>query len=110
LYENFPDVLRSSTDPQNPKSGPHVDGIVGSVNNSVPYMVSNQMKQMSIHQTVVGLAHADNTPTLQSLDVHSVKMTNPKGPQKPRGKKKNNKGKKGGGIITIAKPIIMLVG
>ena len=31
LYEIIPDAPRSSTDTTKPKSGPHADGIVGSV-------------------------------------------------------------------------------
>jgi hypothetical protein len=67
LYEIFPNTLQSSIDPQIPKPGPHVDGIVGSISNVVVDLVANQMKQMTIHPLVAGQAHASTSPLSKCL-------------------------------------------
>jgi hypothetical protein len=56
LYKIFSDAHGSSTDPMKSNSRPHVDGIVSSVNNTTTDLVASQMKQMTIHQTVIGQA------------------------------------------------------
>jgi hypothetical protein len=44
LYEIIPDAPRSTLDLTKPKSGPHVDGIVGSSQRKSINMISNQMQ------------------------------------------------------------------
>jgi hypothetical protein len=87
LYEIIPDASRSNYDPrQNP--WPHVDGIVGSTNVKSTYLVTSQLKELSLNQYVGGpTSFVSSTPT-QSADVHSMKSsTNPNGNQKPGGNK-----------------------
>jgi hypothetical protein len=51
LYEILPDAPWSTFDLTKPKSGPHVDGIVGSTQNKPTDQLSNQMQQLSLQQT-----------------------------------------------------------
>ena len=52
LYEIFLDAPRSNYDPrQNPR--PHVDGIIGSANANSTDLVTNQLKDLSLSQSVV---------------------------------------------------------
>ena len=67
LYENIPDAVRSSLDLSKPKSGPHVDGIVGSIQNLVVEQFSNQMKSLSRQHSVVGEATAAPSPSSQTI-------------------------------------------
>lgn len=86
IYEIIPDAPRSNTDPLKPKFGPHVDAIVGSLQNLGT--LSNQMEKISIQSFKFGLASADNNPS-QTTYVHTVKMSQ-KGNQPPNKNKKNN--------------------
>jgi hypothetical protein len=96
LYEIMSDVSCSTLDLENPKSNPHVDGIVGSAQTKVADLATSQMQKLVIQQPVVGLTSGSTTPTTQSFDVHSVQIKTSKGPQQPSEKKKG-KGKKGSG-------------
>jgi hypothetical protein len=48
LYDIFPDAPRSILDKDKKKSGPHADGIVGSVQGKSTDLLSNQLQQLSI--------------------------------------------------------------
>ena len=63
LYEILPDAPQSNYDPrQNPE--PHVDGIIGSANDKSTELVTNQLKDLSLIQLVVGQAlDFSSTPT-----------------------------------------------
>jgi hypothetical protein len=95
LYEIFPDVSWSILDKAKKNSGPHADGIVGSVQSKSMDLLSNQLQQLSIQQTVANQTSSSVVPPTQTSDVHSVQSTNPKANQQPEGKKKqwNKKGK-----------------
>jgi hypothetical protein len=95
LYEIFPDAPRSILDKAKKKYGPHVDGIVGSTQGNSTDLLSNQLQQLSIQQTVASQTSSLVVPPTQTSDVHSVQSTNPKANQQPEGKKKqwNKKGK-----------------
>jgi len=71
LYEILPDALRSNYDPtQNPR--PHVDGIIGSANVNSTDLVMNQMKDLSLRQSVVGQALSLSSTPTQLENVHSL--------------------------------------
>jgi hypothetical protein len=92
LYEILPDSPRSNYDPRQ-NLGPHVDGIVGSANVKSADLVTSQLKELSINQSVGGPnSFVSSTPT-QLADVHSVQSsTNLNGNQKPRGNKNKGRG------------------
>jgi hypothetical protein len=98
LYEILPDAPRSNYDPRQ-NLGPHADGIVGSANVKSADLVTSQLKELSLNQSVGGpTSSVSSTPT-QSVDVHSVQSsTNPNGNQQPGGNKKKGRGnnRKGG--------------
>jgi hypothetical protein len=52
LYEIFPDAPRSTLDKAKKKSRPHGDDIVGSTQSNSTDLLSNQLQQLSIQQTV----------------------------------------------------------
>jgi hypothetical protein len=91
LYEVFPDVPRSILDKARHKSGPHVDGIVGSAQANPTDQLSNQLQQLSIQQTTASQTSSSAAPPTQTSDVHSVQSTNPKANQQPEGKEKTMK-------------------
>jgi hypothetical protein len=88
LYQIFPDALRSIHDKTKQRSGPHADGIIGSAQTKPTNPLSNQLQKLSIQQTAASQTTSSATPPTQNLDVHSVKMTNPKATRQPDGKKK----------------------
>jgi hypothetical protein len=66
LYDILPDAPRSNYDPrQNP--GPHVDGIIGSANVKSIDLVTRQLKELSLSQSVGG------QDLSMSLHSHSVR-------------------------------------
>jgi hypothetical protein len=89
------DAPRSTFDKTKQKSGPHVDGIVGSTQSKPTDQLTNQLQQLSIQQTVANQTPSSAAPVTQTSDVHSVQSTNPKGNQQSEGKRKykNKKGK-----------------
>jgi hypothetical protein len=88
LYEIFPDVPRSTLDKAKKNSGPHADDIVGSTQSKSMDLLSNQLQQLSIQQTVASQTLSLVVPPTQMSDVHSVQSTNPKANQQTEGKKK----------------------
>jgi hypothetical protein len=92
LYEILPDALRSNYDPRQ-NLGPHADGIIGSANVNSMELVTNQLKELSLSQSVGGqYSYVSSTPT-QSVDVHFVQWSsNPNGNQQPRGNKRKGHG------------------
>jgi hypothetical protein len=98
LYEIIPDAPRSSYDPRQ-NLGPHADGIVGSTNVKSTDLVTIQLKELSLNQSVGGKALSVSSTPTQSVDVHSVQSsTNPNGNQQPGGNKRKGCGnnRKGG--------------
>jgi hypothetical protein len=87
-YKIFPDALRSVLEKTRQRSRPHADGIIGSVQTKSVDPLSNKLQQLSIQQIVAIHTTSSATPPTQNLDVHSVKMTNPKATRQPDGKKK----------------------
>jgi hypothetical protein len=69
LYEFIPDAPRSNYDPRQ-NHGPHVDGIIGSVNAKSTDLVTNQLKDLSLIQSVAGQASSSSSTPTQSTDVH----------------------------------------
>jgi hypothetical protein len=72
LYKVFPDVQRSILDKARHKSGPHADGLVGSVEANPIDQLSNQLQQILIQQTATNQASSSAAPPTQTSDVHSV--------------------------------------
>jgi hypothetical protein len=81
LYEVFPDAPRSILDKTRQRSGPHADGIVGSVQMKPADQLSNQLQQLSIQQISSIQTNGSVVPPTQNLYVHSVKSINPKATQ-----------------------------
>jgi hypothetical protein len=96
LYDIFPDASWSILDKAKKNYGPHADGIVGSTQNNSMDLLSNQLQQLSIQQTVANQNLSSVVPPTQMSGIHSVHSKNPKANQKPEGKKKQWK-KKGKG-------------
>jgi hypothetical protein len=88
LYEILPDAPWSTLDKAKQKSGPHANGIVGSTQRKSMDMLSNQLQQLSIQQTMSNQTPSSTIPTTQTSDVHSVQSTNHKANQQTKGKKK----------------------
>jgi hypothetical protein len=72
LYEIMMNALRSTLELENPKSNPHVDGIMGYAQTKVADLATSQMQKLTIQQLVVGLASVSTTPTTQSSKIHYV--------------------------------------
>jgi hypothetical protein len=71
LYHLLPEAPRSTYDPRQ-KPGPNADGIVGSANVKSADSVTNQLKELSLSQSVGDpTSYVSSNPT-QSVDVHSV--------------------------------------
>jgi hypothetical protein len=88
LYEILPDAPRSNYDPRQ-NLGPHVDGIIGFANAKSTDLVMNQLKELSLSQSVAGQASSSSSTPTQSMDVHYVQSsTNPNGNQQPGGNRK----------------------
>jgi hypothetical protein len=94
LYNILPDAPRSILDKTRQRVGPHADGIVGSTQTKPAEQLTKQLQQLSIQHSAASKTTALAAPPTQTSEVHSMKMTNPKPPQQPKGKKKQrNKGK-----------------
>jgi hypothetical protein len=81
LYEFFPDAPWSILDNTRQRSGPHPDGIVGSMQMKYVDQLSNQLQQFSIQQIVASQTTGSVSPPTQASDVYSVKLKNPKATQ-----------------------------
>jgi hypothetical protein len=97
LYHLLPEALRSTYDPRkNPIS--HADGIVGSANVKSTDMVKNQLKELSLSQSVGGTTSFVSSNPTHSEDVHSVQsLKNPYGNQQQGGNNKKGRNKRKGG-------------
>jgi uncharacterized protein (UPF0261 family) len=84
---------------ENPKSNPHVDGIVGSSQTKVTDLATSQMQKLVIQQPAVGPASGSTTPTTQSSDIHSVQMKTSRVLNNPERRKKERVRKVVGEII-----------
>jgi len=78
LYKIILDAPWPSFNPAKMKSGPHFDGIVGSIKILAIDLVTNQMQQMSIHPSVIFQANYLTIPTIHWSNVHAVQSTTPK--------------------------------
>jgi hypothetical protein len=65
LYEIFPDAPQSILDKAKKKFGPHADGIVGSTQGNSIDLLSNQLQQLSIQQTVASQTSSSVVPPTQ---------------------------------------------
>ena len=97
MYEIIPEAPRPSHEEEKPNPGPHVDGVVGSVNSPTIESLTKQLHQLSVKQSTVEEAKA--APSPENANVFA--QTSQKGNQQPDGKKK--KGKKGEGNQKKAK-------
>jgi hypothetical protein len=97
LYHLLPEAPRYTYDPRkNPI--PRDDGIVGSTNVKSTEWVTNQLKKLSLSQSVGGPASSVSSNPTQSVDVHSVQSsTNPNGSQRLGGNKKKGRNNRKGG-------------
>jgi hypothetical protein len=99
LYKILRDAPRSNYDPRQ-NLRPHADGIVGSSNVKSIDLVTTQLKELSLNQSIGGPTSSMSSTPTQLEDVHFVQsLTNPNGNQQPRGNKKkglgnNRKGQK----------------
>jgi hypothetical protein len=92
LYEILPDAPRSNYDPRQ-KLEPHVDGIIGSTNVKSTDLMTSQLKELSLSQSVGGQALSVSSTPTQSADMHFVQSsTNPNGNQQLGGNKKKGCG------------------
>jgi hypothetical protein len=73
LYEILPDVSWFTLNKPKQKSGPHVDGIVGSTQSKSMDFLSNKLQQLLIQRTVARENPSLASLATQTLDVHSVK-------------------------------------
>jgi hypothetical protein len=60
---------------------PMPNDIVGSTQSKSTDLLSNQLQQLSIQQTVASQTPSSVVPPTQTSDVHSVQLTNPKANQ-----------------------------
>jgi hypothetical protein len=81
LYKIFPDVPRSILDKTRQRTGPHVDGIVGSAQTKPAEKMMKQLQQLSIQHTMSNQTTALTASPTKTLDVHTVQLTNPKATQ-----------------------------
>jgi hypothetical protein len=95
LYNILPDAPRSILDKNRQRVGPHADGIVGSTQTKPTEQLTKQLQNLSIQHSAASQTTALAAPPTQTLEVHSVQMTNPKATQQPEGKKKQHKKGKG---------------
>jgi hypothetical protein len=77
------------------RAEPQADGIVGSVQTKPAEKLTKQLQQLSIQHSAARQTTVLAAPPTQTLEVHSVQMTNPKANQQPEGKKKQRKKGKG---------------
>jgi hypothetical protein len=68
LYEILLDSSRSNYDPRQ-KPGPHADGIIGSANAKSTDLVTNQLKDLSLSQIVVGQDSTSSSTPTQSMEM-----------------------------------------
>ena len=95
LYNIMSDAPRSILDKTRRRDGAHADGIVGSAQTKPAEQLTKQLQQLSIQHSAASQTIALATPPTQTSKVHSVQTTNPKAPQQPEGKKKQQKKGKG---------------
>jgi hypothetical protein len=88
LYDIFPYAPRSILENDRQKSGPHVDGIVGSAQGNSIDLLSNQLQQLSIQQTTAIQTTGSVVPHTQTSDIQTVRSMKSKSNQHPEGKKK----------------------
>ena len=62
LYEIIPEASRPTHDAEEPNPGPHVDGVVGSVNSPTVEYLAKQLHQLSIKHSTVEAANASPSP------------------------------------------------
>lgn len=86
-----------------PKLGPHVEGVLGSINSNTTILL-NQLQQFSLQSAYVTHTTLSMSPP-QTLVVNVVKSLNPKGNQQYDGKNKGcGKKKDKGGKGNVNKP------
>ena len=71
LYKILPDAPRSNYDPRQ-NFGPHVDGIVGSANVKSIDLVKNQLKELSLRQSIGEKSSFVSSIHTYLADMHSV--------------------------------------
>jgi hypothetical protein len=95
----MPNAPWSTLDLSKLQSEPHDDGIVSSSQTKAVDIVSNEMQQLSIQKTAVGLAPDSTTPTTQSLDVHNVKLKTQRFLNSPKRRRKERERRVVGAMI-----------
>jgi hypothetical protein len=81
LYYIFLATLQSTLDKAKQKYGPHAYSILGSAQRNSMDLLSNQLQQLSIQQTVASQNLNLVVPPTQMLNIHSVQLANPKSNQ-----------------------------
>ena len=62
LYEIIHEAPRSTHSVEKPKTGPHADGVVGSVNSPTIESLAKQLHELSIKQSTLEAAKAAPSP------------------------------------------------
>ena len=99
LYELIPHASRPTYDLTKPLPGPHADGVIGSVQESIN-QVAGRMGQMTMHPSQPIQTAPAPSMTLPTSKVLTVSSTENKGNKQLGGKK--NKKKKGGSNSNVA--------
>jgi hypothetical protein len=81
LYNILLNVPHSILDKTRQRVGPHVNGIVGSVQTNPTEQLTKQLQQLSIQHIVTSQTITLASPPTQTSDVQSVQLTNPKATQ-----------------------------
>jgi len=87
----LPNSLRSSIDPPKPVPGPHANGVVGSLSDSMSQLATQIGQLIITSQAPASASSSAKAPPLEkSTDVLMVKSIHPKNNQQS-GSKNNNK-------------------
>ena len=65
LYEIIPEASRPTHDAENPKPGPHADGVAGSVNSPTIEYLAKKLHQFSVKQSMEEAAKAAPSPQME---------------------------------------------
>jgi len=94
LYEVLPNAPRASIDPPKPTSGPHVDGVIGFIFNSMKQFYAQLGKLIVTSQAPIIAYRSTNSSSFkQSTEILTMNSTVPKKNQQLGGKRNNKKNK-----------------
>ena len=104
LYEIIPEAPWSTHSVEKPKSRPHADGMVGSVNSPTVDSLAKQLHELSVKKSTTEAAKAVPHPKMQMF------LHNPPKREISRPMGKRRKGRKVREIKTSLNPRMMLMG